>query len=151
VYPDEAQKRHPHPQLQASQVFSRRQGRTRVVQVADALWRIHELRLANGDSKPENILSTRDGIPELADFGSAKAIGGSVPSKVPLTSGYATPEHFGGQAMPESDVCSLALAPFEATTGRSLLPDPGEYERGRGYRKKVDISSWGSQETIEST
>jgi len=102
-----------------------------VVQVADALRAIHELGLAHGDVKPENILFTRDGIPKLADFGSARAIAGTVSRGAPFTPGYAAPEHVrSGRPVPKSDVWSLALVLYEAATGRNLLPlDLEEYER----------------------
>jgi len=109
-----------------------------VVQVADALRRIHELGLAHGDVKPENILFTRDSIPKLADFGSARAIASTVSTKVPFTPGYAAPEHVrGGRPVPKSDVWSLALVLYEAATGKSFLPlDPSEYEKETGNIKK---------------
>ncbi|MCC6005755.1 MAG: protein kinase [Thermofilum sp.] len=64
-----------------------------IVQVADALAMIHELGYAHGDVKPENILFSRDRIPRLADFNSARAIAATTRSVVPLTYGYAAPEH----------------------------------------------------------
>jgi serine/threonine protein kinase len=64
-----------------------------IVQVAAALKKIHELGYAHGDVKPGNILFSRDRIPKLADFNSARAIAVASHSRVPLTYGYAGPGH----------------------------------------------------------
>jgi serine/threonine protein kinase len=62
------------------------------VQIADALATIHDLGYAHGDVKPGNILFSRDRIPRLADFNSARAIAIVSRSEVPYTLGYASPE-----------------------------------------------------------
>jgi outer membrane protein assembly factor BamB/tRNA A-37 threonylcarbamoyl transferase component Bud32 len=105
-----------------------------VVQIADALAVIHELGYAHGDVKPENILFTKDRIPKLADFNSARAIASTGRSIVPYTYGFAAPEHIHtGRPSQKGDVWSLALVLYEAVTGRSLFsPDeryPGELEK----------------------
>jgi ABC-type amino acid transport substrate-binding protein/tRNA A-37 threonylcarbamoyl transferase component Bud32 len=101
-----------------------------IVQVADALAVIHELGYAHGDVKPENILFTRDGIPKLADFNSARAIASTTRSIAPFTPGYAAPEHMKGIPSQKGDVWSLALVLYEAVTGRSLFSsDKNEYEK----------------------
>ena len=105
-----------------------------IVQIADALAVIHELGYAHGDVKPENILFTKDRIPKLADFNSARAIASTGRSIVPYTYGFAAPEHIHtGRPSQKGDVWSLALVLYEAVTGRSLFsPDeryPGELEK----------------------
>uniref|UniRef100_A0A7C1CDX1 Zinc-ribbon domain-containing protein n=1 Tax=Thermofilum adornatum TaxID=1365176 RepID=A0A7C1CDX1_9CREN len=94
-----------------------------IVQVAAALKKIHELGYAHGDVKPGNILFSRDCIPKLADFNSARAIAVVSHSRVPLTYGYASPEHVrGGRPSQKGDVWSLALTLYEAATGENLFP-----------------------------
>ena len=94
-----------------------------IVQIADALAAIHELGYAHGDVKPENILFSRDRIPRLADFNSARAVAVVSDSKVPLTYGYAAPEQLASRRPSQKgDVWSLALVLYEAATGRSLFP-----------------------------
>jgi len=101
-----------------------------IVQIADALAKIHELGYAHGDVKPENILFTNDGIPKLADFNSARAIASTTRSIAPFTPGYAAPEHMKGVPSQKGDVWSLALVLYEAVTGRSLFSsDKNEYEK----------------------
>jgi serine/threonine-protein kinase len=94
-----------------------------IVQVAAALKKIHELGYAHGDVKPGNILFSRDRNPKLADFNSARAIAVVSYSRVPLTYGYADPEHVrSGRPSQKGDVWSLALTLYEAATGENLLP-----------------------------
>jgi serine/threonine protein kinase len=94
-----------------------------VVQIADALAAIHELGYAHGDVKPENILFSRDRIPRLADFNSARAVAVVSHSEVPFTYGYAAPEQLASRRPSQKgDVWSLALVLYEAATGRSLFP-----------------------------
>ncbi|MEM0459818.1 MAG: serine/threonine-protein kinase [Thermofilaceae archaeon] len=94
-----------------------------VVQIADALRLIHSMGYVHGDVKPENILFTRDGIPRLADFNTARLIEAVTRSRVAYTPGYAAPEQVkGGRPSQKSDVWSLALVLYEAATGRPLLP-----------------------------
>lgn len=93
-----------------------------IVQVADALAAIHELGYAHGDVKPENILFSRDRIPRLADFNSARAIAATTRSVVLFTPGYAAPEHVKtGRPSQKGDVWALALALYEAVKGEPLF------------------------------
>jgi serine/threonine protein kinase len=94
-----------------------------IVQVADALAAIHELGYAHGDVKPNNILFSRDRIPRLADFNSARAVAATTRSVVPLTYGYAAPEHVKtGRLSQKGDIWSLALVLYEAVAGKNLFP-----------------------------
>ena len=93
------------------------------VQIADALAAIHDLGYAHGDIKPGNILFSRDRIPRLADFNSARAIAAASRSEVPYTLGYASPEQLRDKRpSKEGDVWSLALSIYETVTGKPLIP-----------------------------
>jgi serine/threonine protein kinase len=93
------------------------------VQIADALAAIHDLGYAHGDIKPGNILFSRDRIPRLADFNSARAIATASRSEVPYTLGYASPEQLRDKRpSKEGDVWSLALTIYETVTGKPLIP-----------------------------
>lgn len=93
------------------------------VQIADALAAIHEKGYVHGDIKPGNILFSKDRIPKLADFNSARAIASVSRSEVPLTLGYASPEQLRERRpSKEGDVWSLALTIYEAVTGSPLIP-----------------------------
>ena len=93
------------------------------VQIADALATIHDLGYAHGDVKPGNILFSRDRIPRLADFNSARAIAIVSRSEVPYTLGYASPEQLRDKRpSKQGDVWSLALTIYETVTGKPLIP-----------------------------
>jgi len=93
------------------------------VQIADALAAIHDRGYAHGDIKPGNILFTKDRIPKLADFNSARAMASASRSEVPYTLGYASPEQLREKRPSrEGDVWSLALTIYEAATGKPLIP-----------------------------
>jgi serine/threonine protein kinase len=93
------------------------------VQIADALAAIHDKDYAHGDIKPGNILFSRDRIPRLADFNSARAIAIASRSEVPYTLGYASPEQLRDKRpSKQGDVWSLALTIYETVTGKPLIP-----------------------------
>jgi len=93
------------------------------IQIADALAAIHEKGYTHGDIKPGNILFSKDRIPKLADFNSARAIASASRSEVPYTPGYASPEQLRERRPSrEGDVWSLALTIYEAVTGSPLIP-----------------------------
>lgn len=99
--------------------------------LAGALDHVHEAELVHRDIKPENVMLRPDGTPVLVDFGLAKRSGDSggewdtrdatvtQAGRVVGTPGYIAPEQLrGGAAGPASDQFQLAVALFEATSGR---------------------------------
>ncbi|WP_461061118.1 serine/threonine-protein kinase [Streptomyces pseudoechinosporeus] len=99
-------------------------------QIADALAALHAERLVHGDVKPGNVVVTRQGLAELADFGAAYRVGGKetiTPNgAVSYTPDYAAPEVVQGQPEPASDVFSLGALLYDLVTGRSPRPGAGE-------------------------
>jgi tRNA A-37 threonylcarbamoyl transferase component Bud32 len=89
--------------------------------IADALEAAHEKGLIHRDVTPTNILVADDGTPFLADFGLAKR-----PEESSLTESgqvvgtlkYVAPERINGEAVPASDVYSLALVLYRCLCGR---------------------------------
>ena len=101
--------------------------RTVACQVAAGLEYIHAQGAVHRDVKPANILRVK-GVWKLADFGLARAVGGSVVSASGHkgTLGYMAPEVLDGQIGPASDVYSLGVTLLECLTGR--LAHEGETE-----------------------
>lgn len=92
-----------------------------LVQIADALSRLHASDLVHLDIKPQNIIVTTEGTIKLIDFGLAQ------PARVPQellggmafgTAAYLSPEQATGEAVSSaSDVYSLGCVVYELLTG----------------------------------
>ena len=92
------------------------------VKLAGALQTAHSAGVLHSDVKPDNILFSSFGEPQLADFGiarftsSARTVGGTVMATVL----YAAPEVLAGQpADPAADIYSLASTLYTAVDGRA--------------------------------
>jgi eukaryotic-like serine/threonine-protein kinase len=122
-----------------------------IAQVACGLHAAHELRDENGtlmqlvhrDVSPQNILISRDGRVKVADFGVAKALGGSreatASGKVKGKLSYMSPEQAEGKPLDRrSDVFSLGVVLYLATVGTHPFRRAGESREQQFFRLLTD-------------
>lgn len=92
------------------------------IQLCRGLAAMHERGIVHRDLKPENILTTRAGLIKVADFGLARASGGTVVTRVGHlvgTPAYMSPEYLLGQEPDcRSDLYSLGVVLYEMFTGK---------------------------------
>jgi eukaryotic-like serine/threonine-protein kinase len=93
--------------------------------IASALGLAHERGMLHRDVKPTNVLLNADGVPKVADFGIARALGEATarlttPGSVMGTARYLAPEQLlDGPLDGRVDVYALGLVLHEALTGRA--------------------------------
>lgn len=105
--------------------------------IAGAVQHAHARLILHCDLKPANLLVTREGLPQLVDFGIARALGGES-SEAALTPGYASPEQRAGRVLGvQSDVWSLGVVLHELASGCQVRFGP-------------DGSAWRASETVHA-
>ncbi len=95
--------------------------------VCEAVQCAHQNLVVHRDIKPSNILTTKEGIPKLLDFGIAKVLNPGMPADMTLTQrelrmltpDYACPEQVKGLPISTaSDTYSLGAVLYELLSGR---------------------------------
>lgn len=95
--------------------------------VCEAVQHAHQNLVVHRDIKPSNILTTKEGIPKLLDFGIAKVLQPGVSGRATvthqgfrmLTPDYASPEQVKGLTISTaSDIYSLGAVLYEVLTGQ---------------------------------
>ena len=109
--------------------------------VCEAVQYAHQNLVVHRDIKPSNILTTKEGIPKLLDFGIAKVLDPGVSADVTLTQrelrmltpDYASPEQVKGLPISTaSDIYSLGAVLYELLTGQAPAPVPVRLARRHG-------------------
>ncbi|MGC4051415.1 MAG: serine/threonine-protein kinase [Paludibaculum sp.] len=103
--------------------------------VCEAIQYAHQNLVVHRDIKPGNILTTKEGVPKLLDFGIAKVMGRGVASGMTLTQhelrmltpDYASPEQVKGMRISTaSDIYSLGAVLYELLSGQRPHQFPSE-------------------------
>jgi len=111
-----------------------------LIDLLDAVGRLHEEGIVHRDLKPENIMITKDGVVKLMDFGLAHLQSSTTLTEEGTTLGtisYMSPEQvMGNKADARSDLFSIASVFHEMITG--LHPFRGEHPMAVMYSIRND-------------
>jgi serine/threonine-protein kinase len=110
-----------------------------LIQIADALDHVHDLRdetgksleLIHRDISPGNIIISRTGAAKLIDFGIAKVRSGRAQTEAGFIKGkqgYIAPEYTYGQLDHRADLFGLGIVAHELLTARRLFQGTTEFE-----------------------
>ena len=120
--------------------------------VAGAVQHAHARLIAHCDLKPANILVTREGIPQIVDFGIARYLSGAHAAEAALTPGYASPEQLAGAPLDAtSDVWSLGAVLYELASGKRPFRQCGRRARPRAAARARQRSRAGPHVPAAST
>lgn len=108
------------------QIFTEEEILGLLTRLLDALQYIHRKNIFHRDIKPDNILISREGLPILIDFGSARHLDNSAPKTIIESHGYSPPEQsFSvGNHGPWSDLYSLGALIHKMLTGKPPASGP---------------------------
>jgi eukaryotic-like serine/threonine-protein kinase len=108
--------------LQKYQLTSLQQTLSWLTQLINILGQLHSQKLFHRDIKPSNIVLQPNGNLSLIDFGSVRAISETIYREdditLVLTPGYAPPEQWQSQAVPQSDFYALGRTFAHLLTGK---------------------------------
>ncbi len=120
------EKGHSLKEIRKNRQFTEKELNDIILQILDALERLHNENFIHRDIKPENIILREDGTPVLIDFGSARPAHGQTERNLTclVSPGYAPIEQYTGDHKrdkqgPWTDIYSLSATIYYAVSGIS--------------------------------